>query len=109
MYSMIRTADRAKANELYLRITEEESTFADLASNYSEGIEQQFNGLIGPIELGRINPVIAERLRVSKEGQLWDALGPLRPSLGVPLAILGHLWGPCWSALGPGGSIWESH
>ena len=72
MYSMIRTSERAKASELHLRIFEEESTFGDLAANYSEGIEQQFNGLIGPIELGRINPSIAERLRVGNEGQLWD-------------------------------------
>lgn len=72
MYSMIRTSERAKAHELHLRIMEEEASFGDLASNYSEGIEQQFNGLIGPIELGRINPSISERLRISKEGQLWD-------------------------------------
>lgn len=72
MYSMIRTSERAKAYELYLRITEEEDTFADLASEYSEGSEKQVNGLIGPIELGRINPEIAERLRISKKSQLWE-------------------------------------
>ena len=72
MYSMIRSSERAKVNEIHLRIVEEESTFADLATEYSEGVENQFNGLIGPIELGRINPSIAERLRISKPGQLWD-------------------------------------
>ena len=72
MYSLIRTSERAKANELHLRIIEEEESFSDLASEYSEGIEQQVNGLIGPIELGRINPAIAERLRISNQGQLWD-------------------------------------
>ena len=72
MYSMIRSSERAKAYELYLRITEEEDTFADLASDYSEGAEKQLNGLIGPIELGRLNPEIAERLRISKKGQLWE-------------------------------------
>lgn len=72
MYSFIRTRQRSKAYELYLRIVEEEASFADLASQYSEGIEQQVNGLIGPIELGRINPNIAERLRISKSGQLWE-------------------------------------
>ena len=72
MYSMIRTSEGAKAYELHLRLNEEEDTFADLASEFSEGVEQQMNGLIGPIELGRINPAIAERLRISKPGQLWE-------------------------------------
>lgn len=70
-YSLLRVRERAKAVELHLRLREEEATFADLASTYSEGIEQQFNGLIGPMELGRINPVLAERLRISTPGQLW--------------------------------------
>ena len=72
MYSMIRCKDRSKVNELFLRIKEEEHTFADIATEYSEGSENQFNGLVGPIELGRINPLLAERLRISSPGQLWD-------------------------------------
>ena len=72
MYSMIRCKDRAKVNELFLRIKEEEHTFADIATEFSEGSENQFNGLVGPIELGRINPLFAERLRISSPGQLWD-------------------------------------
>lgn len=70
-YSLLRVHERAKSAELHLRLQEEEATFADLSSSYSEGIEQQFNGLIGPMELGRINPVLAERLRISIPGQLW--------------------------------------
>lgn len=70
-YSLLRVKERAKALELHLRLQEEEATFADLASTYSEGVEQQLNGLIGPMELGRINPVLAERLRISTPGQLW--------------------------------------
>ena len=70
-YSLLRVRERAKALELHLRLEEEEATFADLASTYSQGAEQQLNGLIGPMELGRINPVLAERLRISTPGQLW--------------------------------------
>jgi len=70
-YSLLRVRERAKSVELHLRLQEEEATFSDLASTYSEGIEQQFNGLIGPMELGRINPELAERLRISTPGQLW--------------------------------------
>ena len=72
MYSLFRTKDKAKAVEIHLRIEEEEDTFADLASEFSEGIERQINGLIGPIEIGRINVQIAERLKISKKGQLWE-------------------------------------
>ena len=71
MYSMLRVRERAKAVELHLRLEEEEATFTDLASNFSEGSERQINGLIGPMELGRINPVLGERLRISTPGQLW--------------------------------------
>ena len=71
IYSMIRVRERAKIFELHLRLEEEEATFADLASKYSEGPEQQSNGLIGPMELGRINPLLGERLRISTPGQLW--------------------------------------
>ena len=72
MYSIFRSKDKAKAVEIHLKIDEQESTFADLASEFSEGIENQINGLIGPIEIGKINLEIAERLKISKRGQLWE-------------------------------------
>ena len=70
-YSLIRVRTRNKAAELFLRLQEEESTFNELASSYSEGVEQILNGLIGPMELGKINPVIANKLLTSSPGQLW--------------------------------------
>ena len=72
MYSMLRVKDRLKSVELFTQINEEEATFAQLASVYSEGVEKSVNGLIGPLELGITNPAIAERLRISKPGQLWE-------------------------------------
>jgi len=41
IYSLIRTKDIFKAQELYLRIIESEADFNDLASTYSEGIEKK--------------------------------------------------------------------
>lgn len=70
-YSLIRVKNRAKAVELQMRLNEEESTFPELASNYSEGVEQVLHGLIGPIELDNVNPLIAERLKNSSPGKLW--------------------------------------
>ncbi len=70
-YSIIRVRSRAKAAELHLRLQEEEATFSELSSTYSEGVENILHGLIGPVEYAAINPYIAERLRNSSPGQLW--------------------------------------
>jgi len=70
-YSLIRAKKREKIVELNLRLKEEEATFSELSTEFSEGIENVLNGLIGPIELGQVNPNIAERLKSSNPGQLW--------------------------------------
>lgn len=70
-YSLLRVKSKTKASELFIRLSEEESTFPELASKYSEGVEQVLHGLVGPMELGKVNPSIAERLLSSSPGQLW--------------------------------------
>jgi len=70
-YSLLRVKTKTKASELFIRLSEEESTFPELASKYSEGVEQVLHGLVGPMELGKVNPTIAERLLSSTPGQLW--------------------------------------
>lgn len=70
VYSLIRT-DRAElAQELYFRIQEGESTFQQLAMEYSEGSEAQTGGLIGPVEVNAPHPRIAQVLSSCKPGQL---------------------------------------
>ena len=71
MYSLIRVKSRDEINELYLKLEEDGAIFSELASEYSQGVEKKFNGLLGPMELGKLNPELAERLRSSKKGQLW--------------------------------------
>tara|TARA_E500000331_G_C17230327_1_gene702319 strand:+ start:523 stop:1266 length:744 start_codon:yes stop_codon:yes gene_type:complete len=70
-YSLIRSKSRDKISELNMRLKEEEDTFSELSSEFSEGVENVLHGLIGPIEISKVNPVIAERLKASKSGQLW--------------------------------------
>ena len=70
-YSIIRVKSKEKIVELHLRLKEEEATFPDLSAEFSEGIENVLHGLVGPLELGRVNPYIAERLKASKPGKLW--------------------------------------
>jgi len=71
MYSILRLENPDKAQELFTQIEEMESSFSDLAAEYSIGSEKNFNGIIGPVELGRLDPVLSERLKISKKGQLW--------------------------------------
>lgn len=70
VYSLIRTDKAEVAQELYFRIQEGESTFQELAMNYSEGSEAQTGGLIGPVEVNAPHPRIAQVLSTCKPGQL---------------------------------------
>lgn len=69
IYSMLRIQDMGMAQELFFRLQEKEQSFADLAKNYSQGPEAQTGGLLGPVELGELHPVLAELLRVEKLGR----------------------------------------
>ncbi len=70
VYSLIRIERAELAQELYFRIQEGESTFRELAMEYSLGSEAQTGGLIGPIEMNAPHPKIAQVLATSKPGQL---------------------------------------
>lgn len=70
VYSLIRSRDSGLIQELYFRIQEGESSFAELARQYSQGSEAQTGGLIGPVELHVPHPKIAQLLSSSQPGQL---------------------------------------
>lgn len=70
VYSLIRTKDGGVAQELFFRIQEGESSFTDLAREYSEGAEAQTGGLIGPVELNVPHPQIAQVLLRAEAGQV---------------------------------------
>lgn len=70
VYSMLRVRDGFLARELYLRISEGEANFADLAAEYSQGKERNTKGIVGPVPLMQAHPVLAEMLRTSKPGEL---------------------------------------
>ncbi len=83
IYSLIRTTDRGIAHEMYFRLQEEEQSFAELAHTYSEGPEAATGGLMGPVELGTLHPLLAQLLHTSP-------VGVIRPPvpLGEWLAIV---------------------
>lgn len=70
IYSVLRTKEPELAQELYFRIQAQEQSFADCAAQYSQGIEAQTNGLIGPVELSVPHPGLAKMLKISKPSQL---------------------------------------
>ncbi|TVP64238.1 MAG: peptidylprolyl isomerase [Nodularia sp. (in: Bacteria)] len=70
VYSLIRTNDIGIAQEIYFRLQAGEQTFAELAREYSQGPEAQTNGLIGPVELQTIHPILAKILAASQPQQL---------------------------------------
>ena len=70
-YSLIRLSDGDLAFELHQRLLENENSFEDLATRYSEGVERDSGGLIGPVALNEAHPVLVEKLRISQPGQLW--------------------------------------
>ncbi|MBF2077823.1 MAG: peptidylprolyl isomerase [Synechococcales cyanobacterium T60_A2020_003] len=70
IYSLIRTKDAGIARELYFRILEGEQSFGELAREYSQGVESQTDGLIGPVELSVPHPILAQVLASSQPGEL---------------------------------------
>lgn len=72
VYSLLRLEDHGLSRELYLRINEGESDFAELAARYSEGPERTTRGVVGPVPLMQAHPVLAERLRTSTPGVLIE-------------------------------------
>jgi hypothetical protein len=72
VYSLIRVSDPFLAQELYLRLAGQESSFSDLAHEFSEGPERQTRGVVGPVPLTQAHPQLAERLRTHAVGALQE-------------------------------------
>lgn len=71
VYSLIRVSSQELAEEFYHRLKAGEADFPELALNYSEGQEKNTRGLIGPVPLAAGHPELANKLRISRPGQLW--------------------------------------
>lgn len=70
LFSLIQTNNLEIIQELYFRLREGEASFAELATQYSEGPESRTNGLVGPLELYNLHPKLAHMLRISQPGQV---------------------------------------
>jgi len=74
IYSLIRVRDPFLANEIHQRLTENESSFEELVSTFSEGLEKKTRGVIGPIPIDQSHPVIAKFLRASEPGVIYPPI-----------------------------------
>lgn len=75
VYSLIRTKDYGLAIELYFRIQEDEQSFGELATQYSQGEESQTNGILGPMELGSLHTQFAQYLYTCPIGEVQPPIG----------------------------------
>ncbi len=74
VYSLIRVQEAGLAQELYLRIAEEEATFSDLAAEHSLGQERMSHGIVGPVQLTQAHPRLVKLLRTGQSGQLYPPI-----------------------------------
>ena len=70
-YSLITLNDKDLADELYIRIKEEEEPFWLVSKKYSQGPERNYDGRIGPVPLSKLNPYLRNLLVISNDGQIW--------------------------------------
>lgn len=69
--SLIYLEDSNMAQELYFRIAEGEQSFAEVARLYSQEETADTGGQVGPIELGKLHPRLAQMFYGARPGQLW--------------------------------------
>lgn len=82
VYSILRTENLNLADELYLRLKEEGASFPQLARLFSEGPEKDQAGIVGPCSMTDAHPLIVEKLRGMRVGEL------LRPFWFKQYAVL---------------------
>ena len=71
IYSLLRVRDAALARELWIRLEEGEITFAEAASAFSEGPEAHRKGVMGPMEIGSLQPqTLQDLLRGLRPGEI---------------------------------------
>ncbi|MBD2518280.1 tetratricopeptide repeat protein [Nostoc sp. FACHB-973] len=83
VYSILRHQNPNLVQELYFRILDGEQSFAELAKQYGQGLEAEVGGLIGPVELGSLPPLVAQSLISSHVGQMRNPI-----QIGEYLAIV---------------------
>ena len=73
-YSLLRNKNKSQIYEFYYQIESNESSINNLSKEYSSGSEKSKLGIIGPVNLVNMNPLIAEVLKFSKDSEINDPI-----------------------------------
>lgn len=73
-YSLLRTTNENLANELYLRIFEDEESFENLAEKFSQGDEKYSRGRVGPTHIDNAHPQIKKILKSITPGKVTSPI-----------------------------------
>tara|TARA_Y100001933_G_scaffold262544_1_gene320421 strand:- start:888 stop:1565 length:678 start_codon:yes stop_codon:yes gene_type:complete len=76
IYSLLRVKDYGLARELWIRLEEDEITFAEAARVFGQGPEADRQGVVGPMPIGILQPTLLQDvLRGLKAGELSPPIG----------------------------------
>jgi parvulin-like peptidyl-prolyl isomerase len=74
VFSMLNLRDEKLAQDLYFYLQEGTQSFAELAPQYSQGVERKTQGIIGPIELCYLHPLLKRLFKIMQVGQLCQPI-----------------------------------
>ncbi|KEF42826.1 MAG: hypothetical protein ER33_04625 [Cyanobium sp. CACIAM 14] len=70
VFRLMRLPQQGLAEELYLRLIDDDASFGDLASRHSLGEESLTRGIVGPIEISQLHPTLQGVLRFLAPGDI---------------------------------------
>jgi hypothetical protein len=70
VFRLMRLPQQGLAEELYLRLIDDDASFGDLASRYSLGDENVTRGIVGPIEISQLHTTLRDVLRSLAVGDI---------------------------------------
>ncbi|MCP9929368.1 peptidylprolyl isomerase [Cyanobium sp. AMD-g] len=70
VFRLMRLQQQGLAEELYLRLIDDDASFGDLASRHSLGEESLTRGIVGPIEISQLHPTLRSVLRSLTAGEI---------------------------------------
>jgi len=87
VYGMVRLKNQGAAEELYLRLIDDQADFYELAKTYSLGEERFTHGLVGPMLISQPHPTIRAVLEALKVGEVH---APFRVDQWILLVRMEH-------------------
>ncbi|MCS5698765.1 peptidylprolyl isomerase [Cyanobium sp. FGCU-52] len=70
VFRLMRLPHQGLAEELYLRLVDDDASFGDLAARHSLGEESLTRGIVGPIEVAQLQPSLRAVLRSLTVGEI---------------------------------------